>query len=72
MSEKTDKKNKQFKKQAAKVLSIVSIGLIAVQIIAGVSFWLGTVYTNEQINTQNQIKTQAVEAYKAELSKANK
>lgn len=67
MSEKTDKKNKFNKSKATKVLALVCAGIIFVQIIAGTSFWLGTVYSNEQTNYEQSIKAEAVEAYKTSL-----
>lgn len=67
MPEKETKKQKQFKKQATKVLSIVSISIIAVQIIAGVSFYLG--YQTSELHSKNTqaIQASAVEEYKASL-----
>lgn len=67
MSEKTDKKNKFNKFKATKVLATVCSGIIFVQIIAGTSFWLGTVYSNEQADYEKIIKAEAVEAYKTSL-----
>ena len=68
MSENKDKKQKQFKKQATKVLSIMAVTIIAIQLIALAAFGLG--YTMAETNAQNEleIKAQAVEEYKASLA----
>lgn len=67
MSDKTKTTKKKVNKQVA--IGWVAIAIITVQAIFGAGLWFGTQATLNSQAHEEQVKTQAVEAYKAELSK---